>query len=245
MTLPPTASPACAIRGPATALRFGLPAVVLALLSACGGGGGGSGSAGSDEIYDLDTAITQAYAKGFQARELQATSNGVAYKMDFELRPIDDVVIDDRNHKAVRHLSVITSTSSSAVQGSEEFYTTTPFRTSVTIGTNSYQTHTVLSNLPAQATPGATVTPLSQALVYASRSAAQSGATALGVANQFWRLDRVTATTAQLCLITTYSEPATLPNTIKSSNEECLTFDRSKALEVVDARVTINGVRFQ
>lgn len=126
------------------------------LLAACGGGGGG-GEPVNTNAYDLDAAITRAYATGVGFTGLTATaSNGVVMTMALSLAKGADAVFEG----TLRKVSVQTVTLSAPGVATETtsttvYYGTGPFRPYGSIDdTGTYGLATPTAYLPTAARVG-------------------------------------------------------------------------------------------
>lgn len=220
-----------------------LAVVVAGLLTACGGGGGGGSTVDPGEVYDLNAAMTQAYAAngGAQLRiaGLQATSGSRSFSMTFTLAPGSDLATttDGRTIKQVTQTAEVVETGVTGTRslGSVTAYVNGPFQPLLTVGGNVYTRYatTLQASLPTAAVPGGGITPLVSGVVYSDAALTQ----AIGTANVHWTLERVDATHALLCLKT-----VSTVNAVMSETEDCLEIDRANGNRVSGARLKVNGV---
>ncbi len=214
-------------------------------LAACGGGGGGgsnTSTADPSEVYDLNAAMTQAYAAnaGTQLRiaGLQATSGSRSFSMTFTLAPGSDLgtTTDGRTIKQVAQTAEVVEAGVTGTRslGSVTAYANGPFQPLLTVGGNVYTRYATLqASLPSAAVPGSGVTPLVSGVVYSDAALTQ----AIGTANVHWTLERVDSTHALLCLKT-----ISTVNTVMSETEDCLEIDRANGNRVSGARLKVNGL---
>lgn len=127
------------------------------LFAACGGGGGGDSNPVNPNSYDLNAAITRAYATGASFTGLTATaSNGAVITLGLSLAAGADAMFEG----TLRKVSLQTITLSAPGVATEttsasEYYGTNPFRVYGSIDdAGTYGVATSTGNLPTAARVG-------------------------------------------------------------------------------------------
>lgn len=155
-------------------------ALAMPMVFAACGGGGGDGSPDNPNSYDLNAAMTRAYANGASFTGLTATAaNGAVITMGLTLTAAADAMFEG----ALRKVSLQTITISAPGVGTEttgatEYYGTNPFRAYGSIDdAGTYGVATATGNLPTAARVG-DAGPLSTQVYYADASKATLTVTA-------------------------------------------------------------------
>lgn len=144
------------------------------VFAACGGGGGGDSSPANPNSYDLDAAMTRAYATGASFTGLTATaSNGAVITLGLTLTAAADAMFEGTLRKvSLQTITVSAPGVGTETTGATEYYGTNPFRTYGGIDDEgTYGIATATGNLPTAARVGG-AGPLSTLVYYADASKA-------------------------------------------------------------------------
>jgi hypothetical protein len=221
------------------ALRKACAGVVAAavplLLVACGGGGDGGGAEAPATVYNLDAAVTQAFAAPLQIDGLTARdAQGNVYTLSLHQTPGADALFEGALRKTALQTITVTAGSTSSTENATFYYVTGPFAEVGAIdsaGGYSVSVHT--GDLPTAARVGDSG-PLSNDTAYTDSSKATVAATAV----TSWSLEADTDSTAFACtkaVMQMTDPPAT------ASQTTCLRIDTAGKVNGGRVTVTIDG----
>lgn len=204
------------------------------LFAACGGGGGGDSTPVNPNSYDLDAAMTRAYANGASFTGLKATaSNGAVITLGLTLGAGADAVFEGTLRKvSLQTITVSAPGLATETTSATEYYSTTPFRTYGSIDdAGNYGLASATGNLPTAARVGDTG-PLSTQVFYADASKA----TVTMSATNTWEVQSDgTASTAWACSKTVAREVGSAADLVQN-----LCFRINTAGDVSAAKFTMS-----
>lgn len=197
------------------------------LLAACGDGGDAP-----PQVYNLDAAITQAFAAALQINNLTGQDPlGNTYTLSLQLTPGADAVFEGALRKTVQQTVTVSDGSTTEQETVTMYYVTGPFGQVGAIDSlGSYSVAVRTGDLPTAATVGDSG-PLSNDTAYSDSSKGN----VLGTAVTTWSLEPASEHSAFAC---TQSVLQTVGSSLTLAQTTCFQID--SAGTVIGGRVTIS-----